>query len=380
MIKNICSLHFETKIYLLIGSLVLYCVLYYTLIPFIGLYSIGALYLFPILLSSFVQRFWISAFIIFGAFGMNAVLYMLFFDLEFQEFWIIFANQSGWFRLLMASFISAVSYRFISLYETLLESQRKFVQLHEQLEERVKERTTELQHVNQTLQSEFRLNEELFHLKEILRNKILGHSPEHVGKEVSLLIHSINNALMIVQGRIEIFMHRNNDVKEIEYLEDVYAYIQTIDTHLMTIKQYMNAIQLDVVVIDIFEFFQKLQESAKRLDIDIQFEIQDKDLRLSAEKDSLFKGLLYLFQYIQIQTSKNITFMIFIKHDAQHSNISATNILIDIYYENCSIRFENIPELIVDILQMQNLKIEHIRQQKILKITVLRNTDNKVIS
>ena len=379
MIQKICSLPFQTKQYLLIGSLVFYCVLYFILAPFIGHTAMVTLYMFPILFSSFVQRIWINGLIIFGAVTLNAVLYMLIFDLGFQEFLGIFTNQGGWIKLLMASFFSIISYRFIFLYEALLQSQQKLVQLHEQLEERVRERTFELLHVNQTLQSEYRLNEELYYLKERLRNKIIGHYPEHVGKEVSLLIHSINNALMIVQGRIEIFIHRNIESKEIESLEDIYAYIRTIDTHLTTINQYMNAIQLNVAEIDLFEFFQKLQESAKRSDIDIQFEIQDEGIRLQGEKDSLFKGLLYLFQYIQIQTSKKISFMIIIKPDVQPSDLSPTDIVMDIYYENRSIGFDNIPELIVDILQLQNLTIVHDYQQKLLKITRLNNSLNKVI-
>ena len=370
MIQKIFTLPFQTKIYLLIGSIVIFCVLYCIFVPFTGHAALVSLYIFPLLFSSLIQRPWIAFLVLIGSIFINAILYMFCFDHDMQAFLSIFLSEGGWTRLFTASVFSIVSYRFVSLYEALLESRQQFSELNEQLEKRVQERTVELQHVNQKLQSEYQLNQEMYHLKERLRNKVAGHSPEHIAKDVSLLVHSINNALMIVQGRIEIFIHRNHHLENIDSFEELYTYIQNIDTHLKTIKQYMNVIQLNVVLIDVTDFFQTLYESAKQSHLNVQFEILDEDIRLYAEKDSLIKGILYLFQYIQMQTSKPIPFMLSIKRDNRDLDTSSTNILIHIHYGDAPIVLEKIPKLIVDILEMQNLNLTHCHDKKIVQITL----------
>ena len=87
----------------------------------------------------------------------------------------------------------------------------------------------------------------------------------------------------------------------------------------------------------------------------------DEEAVLVAEVDILLKGLVYLFQYIQIQSSANVVLQMVIMSRKKET-------LLQIYYgkEN---RFQRpIPDLIVDILQLQNLTISHQQEKYLIEI------------
>ena len=61
--------------------------------------------------------------------------------------------------------------------------------------------------------------------------------------------------------------------------------------------------------------------------------------------------------------------MLFIRCDDRDLDMSSNNILIHIHYGDAPIALERIPELIVDILEMQNLIITHCHDKKLVQIT-----------
>ena len=134
-----------------------------------------------------------------------------------------------------------------------------------------------------------------------------------------------------------------------------------IYSHLSEMKHYLSLVQLQLEPVDLFSFCGSLQQTAKLKDLTIEMTMIDEDAMLVAEVDILLKGLMYLFQYIQIQSSANVIIQMAIMSRKKET-------LLQIYYgeEN---RFQGpIPDLIVDILQLQNLTIAHQQEKYLIEI------------
>jgi hypothetical protein len=361
MFQQIFLLHRTTKLYLLIGSIVLYCVLYCVIAPVSGHSAAVVLYVFPIIVASLVQVPFVSIAVIIFSLFISIVLFRIVFDGSVDGFFIVFFEQGGWARFLTAFIFSWLSYRFIGMYAALLDSQKKYRELNEVLEEHVKQRTLELKKTNEILQSEYALNHELFQLKETLRAKIVGDSSNHIAKNLSTLIHSINNTLMIIQGSLEIFTYRNQHLQNPDSIEQTYEHIHIIYSHLEEMKYYMSLVQLQLEPLDVRQFCFHLKELADSKGITVEFSCIDEDAKILAEEDILSKGLMYLFQYIQIQTTQNTPLELEIRKQD-------TNVILHINYGNDCTMNGHIPELIVDILQLQNLTILHQQEKGLIEI------------
>ena len=136
------------------------------------------------------------------------------------------------------------------------------------------------------------------------------------------------------------------------------------DENLNKIEEFL--IQSDVGV----EAASEIKEiiSTKKIDpkkdLSIEMTMIDEDAVLVAEADILLKGLMYLFQYIQIQSSADLVLQMAILRRERET-------LLQIFYgeEN---RFQGpIPDLIVDILQLQNLTIAHQQEKYLIEIVYL---------
>ena len=361
MFRQVFLLPKSSKIYLLVSSIVLHCILYYFIAPIAGHYGAITFYIIPLILASFLQEVWVSIFTLVLSLFINFALYIFIFDKDVHQVHVIFIEDGGWVRLIAAILLSWVSFEFISVYNSLLESQQQYTELNEKLEVRVSERTLELEQTNATLESEYKFNRELFQLKERLRAKIAGDTSKHVSNQVSTLIHSINNSLTIIQGSFEIFTQRNPQFQNNKGTEKIFEHTKAIYSHLGEMKHYLSLVQLQIEPVEILSFCANIQQIAKSKELSIEMTTIDEDAILVAEVDILLKGLMYLFQYIQIQSSVEVVLQMAILRRGKET-------LLQIFYgeEN---RFQGpIPDLIVDILQLQNLTIVHQQEKYLIEI------------
>ena len=338
--------------------------MYYFIAPIAGHYGAITFYVIPLIVASLVQDVWISIIILILSIVLNFILLIFVFDENVNVIYIIFIEEGGWARLIAASVLSMVSYKFVSVYISLLESQQKYTELNEKLEIRVVERTLELEQTNETLESEYKLNRELFQLKDRLRTKITGDPSKHVANQVSTLIHSINNSLTIIQGSFEIFAQKNPQFQNDNGTEKIFEHTKIIYSHLGEMKHYLSLVQLQLEPVELFSLCTSIQQIARSKNLFIEVTMIDEDAVLVVEADILVKGLMYLFQYIQIQSSVDLVLQLAILRRERET-------LLQVFYgeEN---RFQGpIPDLIVDILQLQNLTIAHQQEKYLIEIVYL---------